>query len=202
MPPDLTAAADDAADDATLVARCRQGDGAAWGVLVRRYQRLVHAIVRRMGLDEHTAADVFQTVFTRLMEHLPRIAEPHRLQAWIVTTARREALLVLRHGQRLVSMSQGDDDDTHGDGAARPDWDLADDSPSAEEQLGELQQLHQVRLAFERLDERCRTLLGLIFRDSDEALGYDEVARRLGTPVGSIGPTRARCLDKLRRLVG
>jgi RNA polymerase sigma factor (sigma-70 family) len=184
-------------DDAALVARCRVGDGAAWTVLVHRYQRLVYAIVRRMGLDEHTAADVFQTVFARLMENLPRIADPQRLQAWIVTTARREALLTLRHSQRLVSMTQADD----GDDDERPDWDLADDSPSAEQQLGELQQLHQVRNAFERLDERCRDLLGLVFRDADETLGYDEIARRLGTPIGSIGPTRSRCLDKLRRLV-
>jgi RNA polymerase sigma factor (sigma-70 family) len=184
-------------DDAALVARCRAGDGTAWTVLVHRYQRLVYAIVRRMGLDEHTAADVFQTVFARLMDNLPRIADPQRLQAWIVTTARREALLTLRHSQRLVSMTQADD----GDDDERPDWDLADDSPSAEQQLGELQQLHQVRNAFERLDTRCRDLLGLIFRDADDTLGYDEIARRLGTPIGSIGPTRSRCLDKLRRLV-
>ena len=72
-------------DDASLVVRCRQGDPLAWEALVRRYQRLVHAIVRNAGLDDQAAGDVFQTVFLRLLQQLTRIAEPSRLQAWIVT---------------------------------------------------------------------------------------------------------------------
>ncbi|MEE4143285.1 MAG: sigma-70 family RNA polymerase sigma factor [Halieaceae bacterium] len=184
-------------DDTILVARCIAGDGAAWSALVQRYQRLVYAIVRRMGLDEHTAADVFQTVFERLVEHLPRIADPSRLQAWIVTTAKREALLQRNRGQRMVSITHGSQDDAQG-----LEWDLADDSPGAEEAMDELQQLHQVRGAMDRLDERCRDLLLLLFRDEDAKLAYEEVARRMCMTVGSIGPTRARCLDKLRRLVG
>jgi RNA polymerase sigma factor (sigma-70 family) len=185
-------------DDATLVARCRAGDGVAWEVLVRRYQRLVHAIVRRIGLDEHGAADVFQTVFSRLVEHLPRIGDPSRLQAWIVTTAKREALLQRRRGQRHVSMTRVDADE--GDADA-DEWDLPDDAPIAEEALAELQQLELLRQALELLDERCRSLLTMLFREADEVLSYDEIAGRLATRVGSIGPTRARCLDKLRRLV-
>ena len=109
MPPDLRAAADP--DDASLVARCRNGEAAAWTLLVHRYQRLVYAIVTRTGLDAHVAADVFQTVFARLVEHLPRIAEPSRLQAWIVTTAKREALLQRRIGQRALSMTRDDAED-------------------------------------------------------------------------------------------
>ena len=184
-------------DDASLVARCLRGDGSAWGVLVQRYQRLVYAIVRRVGLDEHGAADVFQTVFARLVEHLPRIAEPERLQAWIVTTTKREALLQRKRGLRHVSMTRSDE--SEGEGSA--EWDLADESPIAEEALADLQQLNQLRGALERLDARCRDLLLMLFRDEDEKLAYDEVARRLSTSVGSIGPTRSRCLDKLRRLV-
>ncbi len=184
-------------DDTILVARCIAGDGAAWSALVQRYQRLVYAIVRRMGLDEHTAADVFQTVFERLVEHLPRIADPSRLQAWIVTTAKREALLQRNRGQRMVSITHSSQGDAQG-----LEWDLADDSPGAEEAMDELQQLHQVRGAMDRLDERCRDLLLLLFRDEDAKLAYEEVARRMCMTVGSIGPTRARCLDKLRRLVG
>lgn len=182
-------------DDAALVARCLGGDGAAWGALVQRYQRLVYAIVRRVGLDEHGAADVFQTVFARLVQHLPRLAEPSRLQAWIVTTAKREALLQRRLGQRNLSMTRADDSEDEAS-----EWDVADESPIAEEALSDLQQLNLLRLAFERLDERCRSLLLLLFRDEDEKLSYDEVARRQGTTVGSIGPTRSRCLDKLRTL--
>lgn len=180
--------------DASLIERCLRNDATAWATLVQRYQRLVYAVAMRIGHDEHVAADVFQTVFSRLLQHLPRIAEPHRLQAWIVTTAKREALLLRSRGQRTTSLSRDDGDDA-------PDWDFADDTPIAEEVLSELQQVHQLRLGLERLDERCRELLQLLFRDDDDSVGYDEVARRMDMPVGSIGPTRARCLGKLRRLV-
>jgi RNA polymerase sigma factor (sigma-70 family) len=184
-------------DDVTLVARCKRGESAAWTLLVQRYQRLVYAIVRRMGLDEHAAADVFQTVFTRLLEHLPRIQDASRLQAWIVTTAKREALLQQKRSRRTVSMTRldesSDDDAT--------EWDLADDTPTAEDALDDLQQLHSVRTALDELDARCRHLLLLLFRDEDDKLSYDDVAQRMGTSVGSIGPTRSRCLDKLRRIV-
>ena len=183
-------------DDAALVARCRRGEGAAWEVLVRRYQRLVFAVVRRVGLDEHAAADVFQTVFTRLLEHLPRISDPQRLQAWIVTTAKREALLAVRRGRRTVSMARAEDDD--GEAA---EWDIADDALLPEDALAEMQQHHLLRNAMDRLEERCRELLLMLFRDDGDKLPYEQVARRLGVAMGSIGATRSRCLAKLRRLV-
>lgn len=183
-------------DDAALVTRCLRGEQGAWTTLVDRYQRLVYAIVRRTGLDEHAAADVFQSVFARLIQHLPRIAEPNRLQAWIVTSAKREALLQRRRGARTVSLAHSDD---AADDAS--DWDIPDDSPLPDEVLAELQQLHQVRVALEKLDDRCRELLLMLFADADDKVPYEEAARRLGMPVGSIGPTRARCLDKLRGLI-
>ena len=186
-------------DDAALVARCRSGDGAAWAALVRRYQRIVYAIAMRTGADEHAAADVFQTVFSRLHEHLPRLAQPERLQAWIVTTAKREALRVRQIARRTVSMTRADDDDGEADYPIEDSF--ADDAPLAEEALDRLQQLNLLRLALDRLDLRCRDLLTLLFSDDDERPAYDEVARRLALPVGSIGPTRARCLAKLRGLV-
>lgn len=183
-------------DDAALIARCRAGDGKAWALLVSRYQRLVYAIVTRAGFDEHGAADVFQTVFQRLLAHLPRIDQPDRLQAWIVTTAKREALRERERRQRHVSMTRTDDDDSPG-----LEDTLADDAPLAEEALSELQQLHRLRQGLDRLDERCRDLLLLVFRHDDDHVPYDEVARRMGMPAGSIGPTRSRCLGKLRRLL-
>lgn len=184
----------DSPEDAALVARCRQGDAAAWAALVKRYQRLVYAVVMRAGHDEHTAADVFQTVFTRLIQHLPRLAQPERLQAWIVTTAKREALLARRIGQRTVSMTTDDDE-------PGPEADLVDEAPLAEAALSDLQQLNRLRQSLDRMDERCRTLLTLVFADEDDKLPYEEIAVRVGMPIGSIGPTRARCLQKLRRLV-
>ena len=182
-------------NDADLVARCRQGDSSAWAQLVKRYQRLVYAVVRRIGLDEHAAADVFQTVFSRLFEHLPRLTQPERLQAWIVTTAKRETLRARQRSLRTVSLTREDDD------GGELDDTLADDSPLAEDVLSDLQQLHLLRIGMDQLDDRCHRLLELVFRDEDDSLPYAEVALRLGMPAGSIGPTRARCLDKLRRLL-
>lgn len=192
--PDTPAAAPPG--DADLVARCQAGDAQAWAALVARYQRLVYAIVRRFGDDEHAAADVFQTVFARLLQHLPKLQQPERLQAWIVTTARREALLQRRIAGRTWSI-----DAAGGDGGDGPAWDLPDDAAGPEQSLDELQQWHALRRGLDALDERCRTLLGLLFADDDERLGYDAIGQRLGLPVGSIGPTRQRCLGKLRRLV-
>jgi RNA polymerase sigma factor (sigma-70 family) len=180
-------------DDARLVARCRAGDGRAWDALVQRYQRLVYVIVGRGGLDEHAAADVFQTVFTRLVQHLPRLTQPDRLQAWIVTTAKRELWLASQRGRRSVSLAPAGDDG--------PEHDLVDETPGAEDRLAQWQELNRLRAAMDRLDERCRRLIGLLFRDEDERVGYDEVARSMAMPVGSIGPTRARCLAKLRQLL-
>ncbi len=181
--------------DAELVARCRAGDAAAWNGVVERYQRLVLAVIRRAGHDEHGAADLFQTVFARLVEHLHTMAQPDRLQAWLVTTAKREAVKARVRGARTVSLTPPDDDtpslaDT-----------LVDEGPLAEDALSDLQQLERLRQAMLRMDERCRQLLALVFRDDDEALSYDEIARQTGLPRGSLGPTRARCLDKLRRFV-
>ena len=166
-----------------------------------RYQRLVYAIVRRMGDDEHAAADVFQTVFSRLLQHLPKLADPSRLQAWIVTTAKREALLQRKRAQRTVSMHRAADPGDGDPAGWSDDWEPADDTAGPEDSLDELQQLHTVRQALDQMDERCRNLLGLLFRDEDDRVAYDEVARRLGVPVGSIGSTRARCLGKLRALL-
>lgn len=178
--------------DAALVARCREGDGPAWEALVHRYQRLVYAIVMRMQFDEHAAADVFQIVFTRLLDHLPRLTDPNRLQAWIVTTAKRESLLHRKRAQRVVSLTPESDDDA--------EMEIVDDALLPEDALESLQQQNRVRDAMEALDLRCRELLSLLYTD-DEKTAYEEIAEQLGIAVGSIGPTRARCLGKLRKLL-
>lgn len=180
-------------DDADLVSRCRAGDGAAWGQLVNRYQRLVHLIVRRAGLDEHTAADVFQTVFLRLLQHLPHLAQPSRLKGWIIVTTQREAWLQAARSRRMVSMTTVDSD---GRDAGPDPWDREDSAPGPQDTLQALQELAQAQEALDRLDPRCRDLLRALF--APEPLGYHDIARQLRMPVGSIGPTRARCLGKLR----
>ncbi len=184
--------------DEALVARCLQGQQAAWRVLVQRYERLVFTVARRARLDEHAAADVLQTVFSRLFEHLGTLTQPERLQAWLVTTAKRETLAQLRQAARYAPATSGTGHD--GDGEADPVDQLPDTAPLAEDLLGDLQEAQAMRVALQRLDERCRTLLTLLFADEDERLPYDQLAQQLGMPPGSIGPTRGRCLDKLRRL--
>jgi RNA polymerase sigma factor (sigma-70 family) len=189
----MTDSKQDPPDDATLVMRCKAGDEAAWETLVERYQRLVYAIVRRMDFDEHGCADVFQTVFSRLLEHLPRLTEPDRLQAWIVTTAKREALLQRKRAARHISITPTDEDNDS-------EFDIQDEALLPEETLEQLQLGNLVRNGLARLDERCRELLTLLYC-GDDAVAYEAVAAKLAIPIGSIGPRRARCLEKLRKLV-
>lgn len=180
-------------DDAALVAACRRGDVGAWERMVRRFERLIYTVPRRAGLAADDAADVFQTVFQRLHEHLESLNRPDRVQAWLVTTARRETLRLLGLRRNAVPLG-GPATDENEDVV-----DLADPDPLPEQVLDELQQHHRVRLVLQRLDDRCRSLLGLLY-GAEEPPAYTEIAVQLGVPIGSIGPTRARCLAKLRTL--
>jgi len=180
--------------DEALVQGCRRGDQAAWESLVKRYQRLIYTIPRRAGLDEESSADVFQTVFTRLVEALHHIQQPDRIQAWLVTTAKRETWRIIIKGKSGVPLSAPLEDPETGN------IDIPDHAPLPDEELIQLEQQHEVRSAVESLDERCRKLLGLLFYEA-EPPSYSDIARKLGVTSGSIGPTRARCLQKLLRLI-
>ena len=178
--------------DETLVQACRRGDAAAWEALVARYQRLVYSIARRGGLDEEQSADVFQHVFTMLVTHLDRIEQPRQVGAWLAQTARRETWRVSRQARVVVPWPAGDDE------GAVPE--LADSAPLPAEVVTLLEEQHLVRMALATLDERCRRLLTLLFYRS-QPTPYSEIAALLGTTAGAIGPTRARCLQKLRQLL-
>jgi RNA polymerase sigma factor (sigma-70 family) len=187
-------------DDEALLAQCRAGRQAAWSTLVRRYQRLVYTVPRRAGLDDGAAADVFQTTFARLVEHIDRIEDAARVRAWLVTTAKRETLRLLEQARRVVDLAPaGGRDDAEADGDDPLDRLPADD-PLPEELLSELQQHDRLRRAVDRLDPRARAFVELVFLH-DPPLTYTEIAARLGIAEGSIGPTRARCLAKLRTLL-
>jgi RNA polymerase sigma factor (sigma-70 family) len=187
---------DHVADD-QLLQRCQAGEAAAWSTLVRRYQRLIYTIPLRAGLGEEAAADVFQTTFTRLFENLDRIQDASRVRAWLVTTAKRESLaLVELQRRRAEDPLESDPDDPEADLLAQ----LPDPTPVAEDQLAELQDHDRLRRAVDRLDPRSRQFVELAFLQ-DEPLSYGELAARLGIAEGSIGPTRVRCLEKLRRLL-
>lgn len=181
--------------DVALVRACQRGDAAAWEMLVNRYQRLIYAIPRRAGLDDDQCADVFQRTFAILVEHLDRIEQPERVRAWLVTTARRETQRFYQKANRTQPLP-GESSDAEGEIATE----LPDPSPLPDELAAVLEEQHLVRVALAKLDTRCRQLLTLLFYQS-EPMPYDQVAAIVGVPLGSIGPTRARCLQKLGRLL-
>lgn len=179
--------------DEELVLACREGDAAAWETLVGRYQRLIHSIPRRSGLDAEQAGDVFGHVFAALVEQLHNIEQPARVKAWLVTTARRESWRV----SRIAATSRVSLDRPRSD-AESPAFDVPDTDPLPDEVAQRLEAQHTVRLAVAALDERCRALLTMLFLQPDPP-PYAEIAVSTGVPEGSIGPTRARCLQKMKR---
>ena len=180
--------------DVQLVLACRRGDQHAWERLIRRYQRLIYAIPLRAGLDEDHAAEIFQDVFTTLFQKLNDIEEPEKLHAWLVTTTRRKTLHEISKAH-VRQQSHVNTDDPPNVATL-----IKDDSPLPDEQLLILEEQHRIRIALSSLDERCRTLLEMLFYSS-EPPSYADIAAALGVPEGSIGPTRARCLAKLLRLL-
>ena len=175
-----------------LIQACRQGDGAAWKTLVRRYERLVYSIPLRAGLDQERSAEVFQQVFTRLVEHLDRIEQPDRIGAWLATTARRETWSLSQREPLTYPLSFGDDEEES--------QYLSTSDPLPDKVLLHLEEQNMIRLAVAELNEGCRRLLSLLFFHPDP-LTYAEIAEQLDISEGSIGPTRIRCLKKLRRLL-
>src|SRR5688572_14521899 len=180
--------------DQQLVLACRRGDQLAWERLIRRYQRLIYTIPLRAGLDEDHAAEIFQDVFTTFFQKLNEIEEPDKLQAWLVTTARRKTLRAISKSQIRKRSSDRAAEQAHE--AAQ----IRDEAPLPDEQLLILEEQHRIRTALSLLDERCRTLLQMLFYRADRS-SYAEIAASLGIPEGSIGPTRARCLEKLLRML-
>ncbi|HEY0407396.1 MAG TPA: sigma-70 family RNA polymerase sigma factor [Pyrinomonadaceae bacterium] len=181
--------------DEDLLKACRSGDSAAWEALVNRFQRLIYAIPRRAGLDEDAASEVFQEVFTTLFEKLDDIEQPERLHAWLVTTARRKTWRLISRTRTAQRYTGHDEDESDAEINA-----VADSALLPDEALVQLEEQHRVRSALGSLDERCRKLLTLLFY-RDEPPSYAEIAAATGTSEGSIGPTRARCLKKLTRLL-
>lgn len=175
---------------AVLVAAARAGDDGAWGQLVERYAPLVLSVVRRHRLQGDDADDVAQTLWLRLVEHLESIREPEALPGWIVTTARHECLRLIKAHQR----SQPFDPQSGREVAERAD------SARVDEDLLDAERHEALLAAFAELPDRQRALLALLVTDPPPS--YAEISRRTGIPVGSIGPTRARALERVRASPG
>ncbi|WP_344303682.1 sigma-70 family RNA polymerase sigma factor [Nocardioides bigeumensis] len=170
---------------AGLVAAAREGDTEAWDQLVDRFLPLVHSVVSRVRLSAADAADVNQTVWLRLVEHLGSLRQPEALPGWLATTARREALRAATTSGRVVSVEPG----AHLlEGVDDVDFD---------DLLVDQERDQAMRDALAELPADRRRLLELLV--SEPPTPYDEISSILGMPIGSIGPTRARALAQLRK---
>ena len=173
-------------DITRIVSAAANGDQGAWDQIVERYSGLLWAVVRAHRLSAADGADVVQTTWLRLIEHLPQIRNREGIGSWLATTARRECLRLLRSGGRC---QPSDEIELLVD--ARADHAEIDSGLLTAERDAELW------AAFSRLPARDQALLRLLAVDSPPS--YQEISAALGMPIGSIGPTRARSLERLRR---
>jgi RNA polymerase sigma factor (sigma-70 family) len=163
-----------------LISRCLDGDQTAWRELVQKYQRLLYSIARTICPQPDDASDVFQQVWMELYQQLSRLRNIEALPAWLITVTKRKAYSVARskHASEVL------------------DEELSDPSQS----LTAIENEHAVELALDQMPERCRRLIDLLYFRMDEP-SYAEIAKAMDMPVPSIGPTRARCLEKLRKFL-
>jgi len=179
-----TIATDSVAD---LLLGISDGDPAAWEEILRRYGKLVSTTVRSFHLQEADALDAIQMTWLRLVENAEKVQFPERLGGWLVTTARRECLRILRHirfGPHLTDME--------------PET-VADPSADPEQHTIDADATRTLRNLVNKLSPRRRTLIQMLF--TDKPCSYAEVARIAGIPPGGIGPTRARALRQMRDML-
>lgn len=172
--------------DADLVTDARGGDSSAWEDLVERYGQLVFANCRAVGADASLAQDVSQLVWMRLLTRLDTIREPSKVKGWLAIVARNATRSELRKRKPTIDLEKL--------------FALEDpEAPAPEDELVRQTDKHAVRRALAQISERCRELLTLLFSAD---MSYDEISALTGTPIGSIGPTRQRCLSALSRELG
>ena len=173
--------------DPELVSMCLKGDAGAWEALIVRYRRLIYSVPVRFGFSPADAADVFQAVCLKLIEHLHEVKDETKVSSWLITTTTRQCI----HVKSLKYRESGTDQEF-------------EEPPDPGENLEALrimtEQQQTVRDAVDQLTGRCRTLLEMLYF-APRTFSYEEISQTMGMPVASIGPTRARCLDKLRTIL-
>jgi len=169
-----------------LVLRAAEGDQRAWDEIVERYAPLVYAICTRYRLGSHDLEDVAQTVWLLLVEHLDKLREPAALPGWLATTTAHECLRVVKAAGR-----------TERRGNALEDVQPFVDDRAIDEEILVAERNATLHALFAELPARCQQLLSMLI--SDPPYSYSEIHEKLGIPVGSIGPQRARCLSRMRR---
>jgi RNA polymerase sigma factor (sigma-70 family) len=167
-----------------LLKQASDGDQRAWDELVNRFTRLLWSVARAHRLDTPDAADAVQTTWLRLLEHLDRIEDPERLVSWLVTTMRRECLRTLRRTGRERLHAPGET------------FEPPDPADPADVGLILAERDTMLWTAFDQMPDRCRKLLRVLMTSPPPP--YEAVAALLEMPIGSIGPTRKRCLNNLR----
>ncbi len=170
--------------DRVLIEACLAGDASAWEEFVACYQRLIYSIPRRLGCSPADADDILQTVFSIVLRKLDTLRDETRLSAWLIRVTYRESWRLLRHRSRTAPLAANA---------------VADEEPTDAELL-RWERQHIIRQALAKLEDRCRRLIEALFFGA-ETPSYERIAHELGMPVGSIGPTRARCFQKLERLL-
>ena len=181
--------------DPELIAACLEGNHEAWETLLARYQRLIYSIPLKSRLSLDDASDIFQSVCLKLYEKLDTLRNHERISSWLITTTTRESWRVSAR-QRKEQQSFSVDDEGASDSLSG----LATSGPLADEERELLERQQIIREGIESLPTRCRDLITMLFYEKDE-LSYAEIARRMNMPVPSVGPTRARCLEKLKKLL-
>ena len=173
-------------DDTRLVKECLGGNEQAWSLLIDKYKALIYSIPIKYGLPPHEAADVFQATCAELLVRLPELREPRALPKWLMQVAHHECYRWKRQQQRVVSRD------------AEPDLPEPETPAIADTVLQQTQEEQMLREAMSVLSPQCRRLVELLFFETP-ARPYAQVAKELGLAVGSIGFTRQKCIDRLRR---
>jgi RNA polymerase sigma factor (sigma-70 family) len=179
-------------NDQSLIEKCLAGEEAAWETLIAKYERLIFSTCRRYGLQQTEAEDIFSRVCLALLQHLDKLNDRGRLASWLITITSRECWQLRKVSALTVATGRGKDDNR-----TQGIEEVEDETLLPEEVLLQLEQQQQVREGFNQLQERCRRLLWFLFYDPTQP-SYNQIASSLAMPVASIGPSRARCLEKLR----
>jgi RNA polymerase sigma factor (sigma-70 family) len=175
--------------DAALVRLARSGDAGAWERLVERHNGLLWWIARQFRLSTDDAADVVQITWLRCLEHLDQLDDVEALGGWLATICRRECLRTVGRRGHEVLVAEVDEEPRVWAGAGRP-------APDPYDEIARRDERERLQQAIDDLPPRPRSVLAAML--TAEGSGYVEIARRLGVPVGSLGPTRNRALARLR----
>lgn len=169
-----------AASDRELIASCLSGEQRAWADLIARYQRLIYSVARGLCPQPEDCADVFQRVCMELYQGLSRIRNDQTLPAWLITVTKRSSYAVLRARKTTVPIEEFE--------------------AASDQKIQQIEKEFLIERAVSELPDRCRSLIELLYFDVTEP-SYENISQRLGMPVASIGPTRARCLEKLKKIL-